>query len=311
MKLRNSYYFIAVITFSGLGWLAACQDQGNNFSYGQLSGDSFIGAKTESDYDALLQKYVDSESFVRYEAWLKDSGDLGKLKAILEAFANTDEKTLSPNQRKALYINAYNALTLDLILSHYDETKGSDGVRSIKNIGNLGNSVWDHFKWRVTGKMRTLNEIEHKILRPLGDARIHFAIVCASIGCPPIHNRAFKTETLDTTLDQLASQFVNSGRSTTFDQNQEVITTSKILDWFGGDFKKHFGSLTTFFERFVKVIPAEDVKKYSIKFSDYDWSLNESLSEPEPTPTPTPSPDPGSGTENPPPGSGTENDLDQ
>ena len=309
MKLRNSYYFIAVLTFGGLGWLAACQDQGKNFSYGQLSGDSFVGAKTESDYDALLQKYVDSKSFVRYGAWLKDSADLGKLKSVLEAIANTDEKPLSTDQRKALYINAYNALTLDLILSHFDETKGSDGVRSIKNIGNLGNSVWDHFKWRVTGQMRTLNDIEHKILRPMGDARIHFAIVCASVGCPPIHNHAFKAETLNATLDQLADQFVNSGRSTTFDQARGEINTSKILDWFGGDFKKHFGSLSSFFERYVKVIPAEDVKKYSIRFSEYDWSLNESQAEPEPTPSPTP--DPGSGTENPPPGSGTEFGLDQ
>lgn len=305
---------LALLIFSALALTAVgpCQqDQGKRYSYDGISANAFDAAK-ESEYDSLLQKYVDNDSLIKYEKWTQNTADFQNLKNVIAAMGSADDSTMSLDAKKAFYINAYNALTIDLILSHYSETMGGNGSplpgeRSIRNISNLDSQVWDHFKWRVSGKQRSLNDIEHRILRPMGDARIHFAIVCASMGCPPIYRHAFSEGTLNQVLDELADSFVNSGKSTTFDKVNRIISTSHILNWFGQDFVNSFGSLKSFFSKYVEVIPAQEVESYSIKFHDYDWSLNESpptgsgTEHEVPAPSPSPSPTPG--------GSGTEREI--
>ena len=313
MNLTKSYTLtvgLLIFSFFALTAVGPCQqDQGTRYSYEGISANAFDAAK-EIEYDSLLQKYVDNDNLIKYQKWTENTSDLQGLKNVLTAMGNADDSSMSLDAKKSFYINAYNALTIDLILSHYNETMGGGGspypgVRSIRNISNLDSKVWDHFKWRVAGKQRSLNDIEHRILRPMGDARIHFAIVCASVGCPPIYKHAFSENTLNQVLDELANSFVNSGRSTTFDKVNRIISTSHILNWFGQDFVASFGSLKSFFARYVTVIPSQEVESYSIKFHDYDWSLNESPPTgsgtendvPSPSPSPSPSPTPGSGTE--------------
>jgi len=282
VKGRISYIVGVVLSTVLLLGVGPCSDQGTRFSFEALSNAAY-STSVEDEYERLLQSYVDSENLIRYSAWKKNSEDVASLRAILESMARTNDATLSPQRKMAFYINAYNAMTIDLILSHYDESLGGasspmPGVRSIRNIEGLDWKVWDHFKWNISGKQRTLNEVEHQILRPMGDARIHFAIVCASMGCPPIHPIVFREAALDENLDQLSDAFVNSGRNTTFDPANHKIHTSHILDWFGEDFVAHFGSVKEFFSRYVQVVTPSEIDDYSIQFDDYDWTLNESES---------------------------------
>jgi len=273
---------ILVISFIlSIAFVSACNsDLGERFSRDPVDADAY--SKTQEDaYTALLKKHVDQNSYIHYQAW-KDSGeDISALKTVLSAMARAYTEAMSLSAQKSFYINAYNAMTIDLVLSHFDETLGGGGSpypsqRSIRNIGNHDARVWDVYKWKIGGQARSLNDVEHKILRLMGDARIHFAIVCASKGCPPILNRAFTADNLDQTLDQLADAFVNSGRSTKFNSEKNEIRTSRILDWFSEDFKKHFGSVNSFFAAYVTVLPADQVQGMRIRFEPYDWTLNES-----------------------------------
>jgi len=321
MKLPNYYSFmlhpkgfLALIFSLGTAVLVACSsDLGENFSRDPVEVGAFSEVQ-ENIYTGLLQKYVDSDKQIRYQAWKTSSQDVAALKSILSAIAKADTDAMSPSEKKSFLINAYNAMTIDLILSHFDETLGSDSSpyptqRSIRNIGNQDSKVWDVYTWKVGGQELSLNDVEHKILRPMGDSRIHFAVVCASKGCPPILNRAFSGVDLDQTLDQLADDFVNSGKNTKFNAARNEIKTSHILDWFSEDFVKHFGSVNSFFAKYVTLLPADQVQGMRIRYEPYDWLLNESQ-----TPLnddPVENPPPGSGSETPPcetpPGSGTEN----
>ena len=317
MKRPNSYSFLrhpkGILAFAfgvSASVLAACSsDLGEKFSRDPVEAGAFSKLQ-EGTYTGLLAKYVDSDKQIRYQSWRASAQDISALKSILSAIAKADTRAMSPNEKKSFYINAYNAMTIDLILSHFDETLGGSGSpyqgeRSIRNIGNHDARVWDVFTWKVGGQTLSLNDVEHKILRPMGDARIHFAIVCASKGCPPILNRSFAADDLDQTLDQLADEFVNTGRNTKFNAARNEIKTSHILNWFAEDFVKHFGSVNSFFAKYVRVLPADQVQGMRVRFEPYDWLLNESQT---PVNEPVENPNqPGSGSETPPPpGSGSE-----
>lgn len=296
--------------FLGGSFLFGCSgDLGRKYSQDPVAVGAF-GKLQEDSLTSLLQKYVDSNSRVNYSAWRASSSDVAALKNVLAAIASQDTRALTSPEAKAFYINAYNAMTIDLILSHYDGTLGRASSpypndRSIRNIDNLDDAVWDRFTWKVGGQSRSLNDVENKILRPMGDARIHFSIVCASKGCPPLLNRAFSGGSVDQLLDQLADAFANSGVNTQFNSDTNQIKTSHILDWFSSDFSTTFGSVKGFFLRYVKVIPTDQVQGMRVSFVPYDWTLNEQTAATTQVPNAIPTPGLGSGTETP-PGSGTE-----
>lgn len=323
MKLPKSYNIFkstnilcSVLLALGSLVLFACNsDQGQKYSRDPVDATAY-GKVQEDAYSTLLEKYVDPDRLVRYSLWRSSDQDIVTLKSILSAMALADTKTMPSDEKKAFYINAYNAMTLDLILSHYDETLGGTGSpypteRSIKNIGSLNDKVWDFYKWKISGQSVSLNDVENKILRPMGDARIHFSIVCASKGCPPILNRSFNAQNINQLLDQLSDNFVNSGRNTKIDIEKNEVRTSHILDWFAQDFINTFGSVKNFIAKFNRTATPDQIQGMKIRYDAYDWLLNESaqvISESEETPTPPPAttPETGSGTEEPPPGSGTE-----
>lgn len=299
---------LAAAFVPALLFLSSCSsDLGRKFSRDPVVAGAF-GKQQEEGFSALLQKYVNGESKVSYSDWRSNSEDMGKVKSFLSAIAIADVKSMGEDELKSFYINTYNILTIDLILSRYEETMGGasspyPNERSIRNIGNLDAAIWDQVKWKVSGQELSLNDLEHKLLRPMGDARIHFAIVCASKGCPPLLNRAFSPATLNATLEQLSSSFVNSGHDTTFNVAAKLIKTSNILNWFSADFDKSFGSLKGFFAKYVTVVDPQTIDGMRVSYVPYDWTLNE----PDPqAPAPIAEPEvPGSGTETP-PGSGTE-----
>ncbi|MGE4131458.1 MAG: DUF547 domain-containing protein [Bdellovibrionales bacterium] len=276
------YFTSALVLTISVAILTGCGgDLGKRFSRQPVTEGAF-GKVEEDTLSTLLNRYVTQNNLVRYAAWKASPEDIASLKTVASAIGRADLQSMDSNQKKSFLINAYNTLTIDLVLSKYAESLGGvgspyPGQRSIRNIGNLDAAVWDNFKWTVSGQQMSLNDIENKVLRPLGDSRIHFGINCASMGCPPILNRAFTASDLDQTLEKLASEFVNNGKSTQFDIANSTIRTSEILNWFAQDFVSHFGSVKQFIARYVTVIPADQISQMRVRFNRYDWLLNESV----------------------------------
>jgi len=149
-----------------------------------------------SEWTKILQLHVSESGKVNYRAF---KNNRESLKNYLDNLANhAPNKNWSNAETKAYWINAYNAYTIQLILDNYP-------LKSIKDL----NDPWGQTFFKINGKMMSLNTIEHKILRPMDDPRIHFAIVCASESCPKLLNYAYAAETLNIQLDQAARDFIN------------------------------------------------------------------------------------------------------
>jgi hypothetical protein len=173
------------------------------------------------------------------------------------------------NQRIALLVNAYNAFAISGILQGYSPATRFGRSRYFKRLD-----------FRLAGAEVTLDELEHQRLRPLGDPRIHFAIVCASLSCPRLANRAYRAETLDAQLDDAARRFVNDVTRNNFDVAQKTAFLSSIFDWFHEDFERAAGSVPKYVERYVEdpaIRAALREGRLAVRHLDYDWELNGSL----------------------------------
>lgn len=223
-----------------------------------LSFSGQVCAK-EPDYslfDKVLKKYVKNAS-VNYVDLAKDQDFETFMKDIRQFDLSQLE---SKNEKKAFYINLYNALTLEVIVKNLP-------VKSIKKIGILG--PWDKKVYENGGNELTLNDIEHKILRPMGDFRIHFAINCASIGCPDIRAESFVAEHLNRQLGEQMVLFLNNRRKGVEVDVEGVARVSKIFDWFAEDFGEEQGVLTLLQRKHPH---GAKIKK--VEYKDYDWNLN-------------------------------------
>ncbi len=228
-------------------------------------------AALHAPYDRLLGAHV-KDGMVDYAGLKKEEKGLD---AYLETIGKTDPSRLSRNEQLALWINAYNAFTLKLILRKCP-------VKSIKDIP----SRWDTEEWTVGGKKYSLEHIEHKILRKMGEPRIHFAIVCASKSCPDLASEAYLPGKIEEQLTAAAKRFLankSKGLSTSmesgwFGGKKPVARLSKIFSWFSGDFERGSASVIDF------VLPhaPEDAQKFiranrkeiEVEYLNYDWSLN-------------------------------------
>ncbi|MGI9329345.1 MAG: DUF547 domain-containing protein [Gammaproteobacteria bacterium] len=189
---------------------------------------------------------------------------------VTQLGATSPAELISPEALKAFYINAYNAIVLQGILAGQSPA------------GRFGR--WRFFKRmrvQVLGEAMSLEDIEHGRLRPMGDARIHFALVCASLSCPRLANRAFRPGLLDGQLNGAAERFLNDPTRNRFDPDQKIAFVSRIFDWFDEDFTAVAGSLQPYMARFVtdqssaRILRSEG---FELRFDDYDWSLNGSFS---------------------------------
>ena len=243
-------------------------------------------------YDNLLQKYVEN-GFVNYQGLKRNEAALKNYLKQIELVDQKKFETWSTEEQMAFWINTYNAITLEGILRNYPIQWGGMIARarfpqnSIRQISGF----WDKVFIKVMGKDLTLNDIEHKILRKkFDDPRIHFVIVCASIGCPILENRAFFSENLDQRLEQSTSHFINNGDKVRLDKEKNTIYLSSIFDWYKEDFKASEKGKKKFNKyrdneqgvmEFVTKYFSETGQKYivqnqpKIKYLDYDWSLNE------------------------------------
>jgi len=214
-----------------------------------------LEAFDHTSYGDLVARYVSQEGNVNYNGFKSNWSVLRTYIKALGENMPTDQWT--KEDKLAYWMNAYNAMTVDLILRNYP-------LASIKDIKD----PWGQRFWKLGEKYYNLNEIEHKILRKMGDARIHFGINCASFSCPPLLNEAFTAQKVDTQLDILARRFVNDKKRNTITTNS--IEISEIFNWFAKDFKTN-GSVIDFLNKYSDVQIASNAKR---RYKDYNWSLN-------------------------------------
>jgi hypothetical protein len=208
-----------------------------------------------SVWDGMLKEFVSEDGKVDYRGFSNNKGELRDYIASLGA--NMPTETWTQEDNLAYWMNAYNAMTVDLILRNLP-------IESIKDI----EKPWDQRLWKLGEKWYNLDEIEHQILRKMGDPRIHFGINCASFSCPPLLNEAFTSQNVNVLLDQLARKFVNDPKRNTISENS--IQLSKIFSWFAQDFKTK-GTLIDFLNTYSEKTINPKAKK---SFKTYDWTLN-------------------------------------
>jgi len=213
----------------------------------------------------LLNKYV-KPGGVDY-AGFKSEGK--KLDQYLKVLEHTDLKTLSREKKFAYYINAYNAWTIKLILSAYP------GIKSIKDLGTFWKSPWKKKFVRINGKLLSLDDIEHHILRPrFKDPRVHFAINCSAISCPPLRSEPYLGSLLEQQLDQATRSFINDPNS--YRLEGDAFYVSRIFKWFAEDFNNDvLGFYLKYARKDLKKKLAEKKDVIQIKYLNYDWSLND------------------------------------
>ncbi|MDD9877456.1 MAG: DUF547 domain-containing protein [Magnetovibrio sp.] len=225
-------------------------------------------------WGAFLRKYVstDATGLNRVAYGKVSDADTKALHAYLETLRKVPVSTLNRDEQMAYWVNLYNALTVRLIVQFYP-------VKSIRDIdlsdSLFGGGPWDKKLIRVEGEMISLNDIEHRILRPIWkDPRIHYAVNCASVGCPNLSKTPYTGRDIDEQLRAAAKAFVNNPRGVRVGENGLVL--SKIYAWFADDFgggeagvldhlATHASSNTE-----IKIMQAVDVDAY-----EYDWSLND------------------------------------
>jgi hypothetical protein len=186
---------------------------------------------------------------------------------------NVDPNRLGRSEKLAFWINAYNALTIQGILEFYPLKSVKDKVNRI-----LGFNIWDDYPMTVNGEKYSLNDIEHKILRKMGEPRIHFAIVCASVGCPKLRSGAYTGAKLNAQLDEQTRNFFAQPRNFRIDRDRDTVSLSSILDWFGEDFGGSDRAKLSLASKYLSEEKDREflrLEKPKVKYLDYDWSLNE------------------------------------
>ena len=192
-----------------------------------------------------------------------------KLNGYLNTLEKADIENFSRPALLAFWINAYNAFTVKLILNNYP-------LKSIKDI----KKPWKQKIWIASGKRLSLDDIEHEILRKkFKEPRIHFAIVCASKGCPPLYGKAYQSKTIMGTLNEISRSFFTSPRNFSIEQSGDVVTVylNRIFKWFGDDFGRNNQERIDFIRPYLSTNYSDMITgagKINVKYLDYDWSLN-------------------------------------
>lgn len=221
-------------------------------------------------------------SQVRYAGLLAQRSDLQHYLRQLSSVSREGFKGFSRSQQMAFLINAYNAFTAELILTRYPR------LASIKDLGNFLSSPWKQRWISLLGETVSLDDIEHGLLRKRGvydDPRIHFAVNCASIGCPMLREEAYVPEQLEAQLDAQMQRFMSDRERNRWNAQAERLELSRIFDWYAEDFRLgHQGifSLNALASRFANVLADSETDRARIRSSqvlitylDYDWRLND------------------------------------
>jgi hypothetical protein len=216
-------------------------------SFGELLGDivSVQGRQSRVDYPQLIQAR-------------------GKLDHYLESLSSVSRTSFdgfNKDQQLAFLINTYNGYQLRQVIDHYP-------IKSIKDVGSFFSSPWSKEFFTLFGEASSLDFVEHQLIRKLfKEPRIHFAVNCASISCPPLSNEAYVAPRLNDQLDAAASNFLNDAEENYL--KGKTLYASKIFDWYEEDFPN---GVINFVKTYRTDLPDEN--QIELKFSDYNWNLN-------------------------------------
>lgn len=228
-------------------------------------------------WDALLKKHVvvlqgGKASQVRYAGF---AADRAALRAYLDSVSKVTEAQFDAwpkADRMAFLINAYNAFTVEKVLTRYPDLK------SIRDFGTVFGNPWKDKFFTLFGRESSLDQVEHEMLRKPGaynELRVHYAVNCASVGCPMLREEAYVAERLDAQLEEQAVRFLSDRTRNRFEAGR--LEVSKIFDWF----KEDFGAREQYFAKYARLLAdAPQAQKQvaegraAIAFLDYDWSLN-------------------------------------
>lgn len=267
--MNTRRYFITLIAAAAVAPLAAHAQAGFDHSY--------------AAWDALLKKHVrwlpdGKQSRANYKGF---AADRAALKAVLDTMSAVPQATFdgwSKPQQMAFLINAYNAFTVEIILTRYPD------IKSIKELGLFNRGPWKNAFFTLLGSKRHLDWIEHEQLRPVyKEPRIHAAVNCASIGCPALRDEAFTAAKLETQLEDGMRRFMGD-RTRNRVRNGQV-EVSAIFKWFKEDFNsghRGYRQLEDVFAAYAEQLsdkPEEQAalraKTLPVRHLDYDWSLND------------------------------------
>ena len=238
-------------------------------------------------WDALLRRHVrliaaGRASQVDYAGIARERAALKAYLDTLSAVAPAQYAAWSKPQQFAFLANAYNAFTVEKILTRYPNLK------SIRDFGSVFGNPWKDRFFTLLGKPQHLDGIEHETMRAPGafdDPRVHVAVNCASVGCPMLLNRALTADTLDAQLDDLMQRFMSDRSRNRYDPAARQLALSRIFDWYGKDFEqghRGFRSVADVAARYADALadtPADRAalraRTVPITFLDYDWALND------------------------------------
>jgi hypothetical protein len=238
--------------------LAGCATPKSYF----LPGRGLVANIDYSGWDALLREHV-SEGRVDYAAFARSDAFRDFLR-LLQLTRLTVDATRE--QRLAFWLNAYNARAIAAVVS---------GSRPDSRFGR-----WRFFRYTrhaVGGEEITLWDLEHERIRPMGEARIHFALACASVSCPRLAAHAYRPEALDAQLEQAALDFLNDAERNRFDAGAREAWLSRIFEWYALDFVGAAGSIAAYVAPFVRdpeVAGGLAGGGYRVQYLEWDWSLN-------------------------------------
>lgn len=228
-----------------------------------------------NEWHSLLQRYVDDWGRVHYQQWqIKDRHTLS-LWLTQQSLTNLSEQ--EPNQLLAFWLNLYNALTIAQVLEVYPIASIFPKVWGIPNVIAFY-AFFQRTLWSNAGLPYSLNHIEHRLLRrQFQDPRIHFALVCASVGCPLLRREAYTPELVQQQLSQDAHRFINNRAKVRYEPEQNCLYLSPIFRWYLQDFQKVAASLAEYVGSYLDY-PLPLLPSPSIRYLAYDWSLNQRIS---------------------------------
>ncbi|HET9651022.1 MAG TPA: DUF547 domain-containing protein [Usitatibacter sp.] len=241
-------------------------------------------------WDDLLKKHVKyvengNASRVSYAGFLHDRAQLRGFLAEVQGVKRAEFDGWKKPEQEAFLINAYNAFTVEKILTRYPE------IKSIRDFGTVFGNPWKDKFFTLFGQPAYLDMIEHEMLRKEGvydEPRVHVAVVCASIGCPMLRNEAYRAEALDAQLEDAFRRFLSDHARNRYNPEKRRLEVSRIFEWYGKDFEKGFRGFTSvkaMLARYADLLAerAEDrelvrQQKADVHFLDYDWGLNDARS---------------------------------